>query len=273
LIGNINLYGPKVQRVILSNAAWCALLSGQTEKASELFTRYYLIENDEYNMYSPYKTTFAVYREREIIAQPTAVVEPDSNVDFLTPPKTVVNVNVNIDRQDGQVEKNDGEIIKGKVSIDYAPKPGGIMDMDLGKAATVYFTKNGSETYQFAKVNNTKKILIGERIFEPVIMKKSALVGAFNAVAGDIGSTYFMERMYEKSDFIVYRFWYPSEALFIKYKDQRAIELPAVVNQRKLAKGIFEACPKLEEWIKTASLKNNLESAKKIVDFMASSCQ
>lgn len=273
LVANIGSYGPKVQRVILSNAAWCALLSEQTEKAAELFTHYYMIEDNEYNMYSPYKAMFAVYRERDIIAQPAPVVEPNSDVDFLTPPKAAVNVNVNIDRQDGQVEKSDGEIIKGKISIDYAPKPGGIMDADLGKAATVYFTKNGSETYQFAKVNNAKRILIGERIFEPVTMKKSAIVGAFNAVAGDMGSTYFMERLYEKNGFIVYRFWYPSEALFIKYKDQRAIELPAVVNRRKLAKAILEACPKLEEWIKTESLKSNLDGAKKIVDFMASSCQ
>jgi hypothetical protein len=271
LIANIGSYGPKVQRVILSNAAWCALLSGQTERAPDLFTRYYMIENDEYKMFGPFKATFAVYHDRDIITQPATAVEPDNNVDFLTPPKTAATVN--IDKQDGQVEKTDGEIIKGKISIDYAPKPGGIMDADLGKAATVYFTKNGSETYQFAKVNNTKRILVGERIFEPVLMKKSALVGVFNAAAGDVGSTYFMEKMHEKNGFVVYRFWYPSETLFIKFKDQRAIELQAVINQRKLAQDIFDACPQLKEWIKSASLKNNLDNAKKIIDYMAGSCQ
>lgn len=273
LIANINQYGPKVQRVILSNAAWGALLTGQTQKSEEYFAKYYQIEDNEFSMYDSYKATFAFYQDRDILAQPAAVVQPDNDVSRLFPEKAVYDPSVvNIIRNEGQIEKNDGEIIKGQITIEYAAKPGGIVDMDLGKAATVYFQKNGAETYQFGKVGNTKRILIGERVFEPVSRKVSALLGAVNATSGDFGTTYFMERMYEKNSVIVYKFWGPGEVILIKWKDEKAIDLPSLLSQKKLGKAIFEACPKVTEFIKTSSLKNNIESAKQLADFLGD-CQ
>jgi hypothetical protein len=272
-IANINQYGPKVQRVILSNAAWGALLTGQTQKSEEYFAKYYQVENDEFQMYGAYKATFALYQDRDIIAQPAVVVQPDDDVTRLFPEKAVYDPSVvNIVRKEGQIEKNDGEIIKGQITIEYAPKPGGIVDMDLGKAATVYYQKNGGETYQFGKVANTKKIVIGERIFEPVTRKVSALLGAVNATSGDFGNTYFMERMYEKNGVVVYKFWGPGEVILIKWKDEKAVDLPSLLSQRKIGKAIFEACPKVTDFIKTASLKNNMEGAKQLADFLGA-CQ
>jgi hypothetical protein len=224
-------------------------------------------------MYNAYKETFASYQDRDILAQPAAVVQPDNDVTRLFPEKPVYDPSVvNIIRQEGQVEKNDGEIIKGQITIEYAAKPGGIVDLDLGKAATVYFQKNGGETYQFGKVGNTKRILIGDRVFEPVTRKVSALLGAVNATSGDFGNTYFMERMHEKNGVVVYKFWGPGEVILIKWKDEKAVDLSSLISQKKIGKAIFEACPKVTEFIKTASLKNDMEGAKKLADFLGD-CQ
>jgi len=269
LAANLGSFGSKVQRVILSNAAWGALISGQREKAADYFAKYYLVEDAEYEMFTPFKTAFAVYHNRDIISQPASMVQPDEDVSFLTPEKPVFDPStVNISKEEGEVEKNDGEIIKGKISIDFAAKAGGIVDMDLGKAATVYFTKNGGETYQFAKVNNTKKIRIGNRTFEPVGRKTSVLLGALNAAAGDFSSTYFMEKVYEKNGVVLYKFWAPAEVLLIKTKDEKAVDLSYILQQKKLARHVFESCTGAAEFIKSQGIKNNVEDARKLVDFL-----
>lgn len=272
-VDNIASYGPKSQTVVLSHASWGALLTGQREKAAAHFTKYYMIENEEYNMFNRFKSAYLTYQLHDALKQSGAVVEPDADISFLTPVKTpppgIDPALINITRKDGEVEKENGEIIKGQVSIDYVAKGGGIVDLDLGKAATVYFTKNGGETYQFAKVNNTKRISIGDRVFEPVARKTSALIGALNAAGGDFGNTYFMERLYEKNGYAVYRYWSPGEIILLKSKDDKAVDLPSVIAGRKLASKLVDSVKGAEEFIKTSNLKNSVEDAKKLVDFMA----
>jgi len=272
-VDSIANYGPKSQTVVLSHAAWGALLSGQREKAASHFTRYYLVENDDYNMFSPFKSAYLIYHLHDELKQAGAVIEPDTDISFLTPAKIpspgIDPSLINITRKDGEVEKENGEVIKGQISIDFVAKNGGIVDLDLGKAATVYFTKNGGETYQFAKVNNTKRITIGDRMFEPVSRKTSAVSGLLNAAGGDFGNTYFMERLYEKNGYAVYRYWSPGEIILIKSKDDKAVDLGSVIAGRKVASKILDSTKGSEEFIKTNNLRNTIDDAKKLVDFMA----
>ena len=116
-------------------------------------------------------------------------------------------------------------------------KSGGIVDLDLGKSATVYFSKNGGETYQFAK--------------------------------GDFGNTYFMERLFEKNGFAVYRYWAPGEIILIKQKDDKAVDFGSVITRRKLADKLLESAKGAEDFVKSNNLKNTVEDAKKLVEFMA----
>lgn len=272
-VDSIGKYGPKGQTVVLSNATWCALLNGEREKAANYFTKYYLVENEEYNMFGPFKENYLVYHLHDAMKQSGSTFEPDADISFLTPAKTapagIDPALINIARKDGEVEKSNGEMIKGQISIDYVGKNGGIVDLDLGKSATVYFTKNGGETYQFAKVNNTKQIRIGDRVFEPVTRKTSAIMGVLNAAGGDFGNTYFMERLYEKNGYAVYRYWAPGEILLIKQKDDKAVDFGSVITRRKLADKLLESAKGAEEFVKSSNLKNTLEDAKKLVDFMA----
>lgn len=272
-VDSIAKYGPKSQTVVLSNAAWCALIKGDREKAASYFTKYYLVENDEYNMFGPFQSNYSVYHLNAELKESGPIAEPDGDISFLTPPKAgAAGFNpdlINITRKDGEVEKNNGEIIKGQITIEYVAKSSGIVDMDLGKAATVYYTKNGGETYQFAKVNNTKQIRMGDRIFEPIARKTSALMGVLGAAGGDFGNTYFMEKLYEKNGYAVYRYWSPGEILLIKAKDDKAVDLGSVVARRKLASKLLESAAGAEDFVKNNNLKNTLEDAKKLVDFMA----
>ena len=104
-------------------------------------------------MFKPFLDNYQIYHLHEAMKQSGQSYEPDADISFLTPPKTtpagIDPALINIARKDGEVEKTNGEIIKGQISIDYVAKSGGIVDLDLGKSATVYFSKNGGETYQF----------------------------------------------------------------------------------------------------------------------------
>lgn len=272
-VDSIGKYGPMGQTVVLSNAAWCALLNGEREKAANYFSRYYLVEGDDQTMTNPFKENYLVYHLHDAMKQSGPSFEPDGDISFLTPAKTVPAgfdpSLINIARQDGEVEKENGEIIKGQISIDYVGKNGGIVDLDLGKAATVYFTKNGGETYQFAKVNNTKQIRMGDRVFEPVTRKTSAIMGVLNAAGGDFGNTYFMERLFEKNGYAVYRYWAPGEIILIKQKDDKAVDFGSVITRRKLASKLLESAKGADDFVKNGNLKNTIEDAKKLVEFMA----
>ena len=272
-VDSIGKYGPKGQTVVLSNATWCALLNGEREKAGNYFTKYYLIENEEYNMFKPFLDNYQIYHLHEAMKQSGPSYEPDADISFLTPTKTtpagIDPALINIARKDGEVEKTNGDIIKGQISIDYVAKSGGIVDLDLGKSATVYFSKNGGETYQFAKVNNTKQIRIGDRIFEPVARRTSAIMGVLNAAGGDFGNTYFMERLFEKNGYAVYRYWAPGEIILIKQKDDKAVDFGSVITRRKLADKLLESAKGAEDFVKSNNLKNIVEDAKKLVEFMA----
>ena len=94
-------------------------------------------------------------------------------------------------------------------------------------------------------------------------------MGVLNAAGGDFGNTYFMERLYEKNGYAVYRYWAPGEILLIKQKDDKAVDFGSVITRRKLADKLLESAKGAEEFVKSSNLKNTLEDAKKLVDFMA----
>ena len=93
-------------------------------------------------------------------------------------------------------------------------------------------------------------------------------MGVLNAAGGDFGNTYFMERLFEKNGYSVYRYWAPGEIILIKQKDDKAVDFGSVIARKKLASKLLESAKGAEDFVKNGNLKNTVEDAKKLVDFM-----
>jgi len=102
-----------------------------------------------------------------------------------------------------------------------------------------------------------------------VARRTSAIMGVLNAAGGDFGNTYFMERLFEKNGYAVYRYWAPGEIILIKQKDDKAVDFGSVISRRKLADKLLESAKGAEDFVKSNNLKNTVEDAKKLVEFMA----
>ena len=78
-----------------------------------------------------------------------------------------------------------------------------------------------------------------------------------------------MERLFEKNGYAVYRYWAPGEIILIKQKDDKAVDFGSVITRRKLADKLLESAKGAEDFVKSNNLKNTVEDAKKLVEFMA----
>ena len=85
LVTSLGNYDNNVQRVILSNACWASLLTGQTKKAIDYFQKYQAIEKEEYDMYDKFKSALAVYWQWDLIAQPETVVKMNNGISGILP--------------------------------------------------------------------------------------------------------------------------------------------------------------------------------------------
>ena len=61
----------------------------------------------------------------------------------------------------------------------------------------------------------------------------------------------------------------PGEIILIKQKDDKAVDFGSVITRRKLADKLLESAKGAEDFVKSNNLKNTVEDAKKLVEFMA----
>lgn len=135
----------------------------------------------------------------------------------------------------------------------------GIIDLNFGKVALLTY-EDGKGKY--FKTGNTKYIKVGDLIYEPVKEKENVGVKLLKIAASSSAGAYFMPRVFEQGDYIVYYNVQYYDYMIKNKNEEHAYSLLSLTGKGKDAKAFREGCTELETKIADNEIETNLEGAK-----------